>query len=194
MTNTSKNVATKVIATFVALILTLYNFLSNCQLYFKQKTVPWVQYPHPMQIFSRSLWEEIDIPFPSRTFIILLTIHSLNKKHNSVKFEYKISQTSITFLNKEVSIQNNKVVTKISITFLDKEVSIQNNKLTKIYWKTTDCQNFLCIDSDHPKSLKDSILYSQARRIKWICTTPNDFNQYCEELKQRFVSHVNNHS
>ena len=27
---------------------------------------------------------------------------------------------------------------------------------------------------------------SQTLRIKWICTTPNDFNQYCEELKQRF--------
>ena len=25
-------------------------------------------------------------------------------------------------------------------------------------------------------------------RIKWICITPNDFNHYCEELKQRFVS------
>ena len=53
------------------------------------------------------------------------------KKHNSVKFEYKISQTSITFLDKEVSIQNNKLV-------------------TKIYWKSTDRQNFLYIDSDHP--------------------------------------------
>ena len=25
-------------------------------------------------------------------------------------------------------------------------------------------------------------------RIKWISTTPKDFNQYCEELKQRFVN------
>ena len=25
-------------------------------------------------------------------------------------------------------------------------------------------------------------------RIKQICTTPNDFNQYCEELKQIFVN------
>ena len=43
--------------------------------------------------------------------------------------------------------------------------------------------------SKHPKSLKDSILHSQAAlRIKPICTTPNDFSQHCEELKQRFVN------
>ena len=60
-----------------------------------------------------------------------------------------------------------------------------------MYRKSTDPQNFLHIDSDQPKSLKDSIPYSQALRIKRICTIPNDFNQYCEELKQRFVSRAN---
>ena len=86
-----------------------------------------------------------------------------------IKFEYKVAQTSITFLDTEVSVQNNKLV-------------------TKIYRKSTDRQNFLHIDTDHPKSLKGSIPYSQALRIKRICTTPNDFNHYCEELKQGFIS------
>ena len=40
-------------------------------------------------------------------------LNNLNKKLNSIKFECKISQTSITFLDTEVSIQNNKLVTKI---------------------------------------------------------------------------------
>ena len=73
-------------------------------------------------------------------------LNKLNKKHNSIKFQYRISQTSITFLDGEVSIQNNKLV-------------------TKIYRKNTNRQNFLHIDSDHPKSLKDSIPYCQALRI-----------------------------
>ena len=60
--------------------------------------------------------------------------------------------------------------------------------LQKIFWKSIDRQNFLHIDSDHPKSLKDSISYGQALRIKRIYTTLNDFNHYCEELKQRCVS------
>ena len=96
--------------------------------------------------------------------------NNLNKKHNSIKFEYKISQTCITFLDTKASIQNKKFT-----------------KVTKIYRKSTDRQNLLHIDSEHPKSLKDNIPYSQALRIKQICITPNDFNYYCEELKQRFV-------
>ena len=37
--------------------------------------------------------------------------NNLNKKHNSFKFKYQISETSITFLD-TVSSQNNKLVTK----------------------------------------------------------------------------------
>ena len=93
-----------------------------------------------------------------------------------MKFEYKLSQTSITFFDTEVSIQNNSLT-------------------TKIYRKSTDRQNFIHIDLDHPKSLKDSISYNQALRIKRICTTPNDFNHYCEELESKALSvKVTNHT
>ena len=112
-----------------------------------------------------------------------ICLNNLNKKHNSINFEYKISQTRHNSINFEYKIS------QTSITYLDTEVSIQNNKLvTKICRKRTDRQNFLYIDSDHAKSLKDSISFTQALRIKRICTTPNDFNHYCEKLKQRFVS------
>ena len=49
-----------------------------------------------------------------------------------MNFEHKISQTSITFLDTEVSIQNNKLLTKICL-------------------KNTDHQNFLHIDPENPK-------------------------------------------
>ena len=55
----------------------------------------------------------------------------------SIKFEDKTSQTSIIFLDTEVSIQNIKLV-------------------TKIYRKSIDHQNLLHIDSGHPKLVKDS--------------------------------------
>ena len=71
----------------------------------------------------------------------------LNTKQDSIKFEYKISKTSISFLDTEVYIKNNKLY-------------------TKIYIKQTYRQSFLHINSEHPKSLKDSIPYSQALRIK----------------------------
>ena len=65
---------------------------------------------------------------------------------------------------------------------------IKNNKLyTKIYRKQTNRQSFLHIDSEHPKSLKVSFSYIQAIRNKRICTTSQDFDYHCKELKQRFL-------
>ena len=40
-------------------------------------------------------------------------LNELNAKHESIKFEYQISKTSITFLDIEVYIKNNKLHTKI---------------------------------------------------------------------------------
>ena len=62
-------------------------------------------------------------------------LNELNTKHESIKFEYQISNTNITFLDTEVYINNNKLYTneyqisKANIIFLDTEVYITNNKL-----------------------------------------------------------------
>ena len=65
-------------------------------------------------------------------------LDELNTKHDSIKFEYKISETSISFLDTDASIKNNK-------------------PYAKIHRKQTDRQSFLHIDSEYPKSLKDYI-------------------------------------
>ena len=70
-------------------------------------------------------------------------LNELTTKHPSIKFEYEIS--------------------KERISFLDTEINIKNNKLhTKIFRKKTNRQTFLNINSEHAKSLKNSIPYSQA--------------------------------
>ena len=77
---------------------------------------------------------------------------------------------------------------KTSIPFLDTEVYIKNNKLyTKIYRKQTDHQSSFHIDSDYLKLLKGSIPYSQALKIKLICTTSKNVNHHCKELKYHFL-------
>ena len=43
-----------------------------------------------------------------------------------------------------------------------------------------DRQTFLNIKSEHPKSLKPSIMYSQARRIKRICSKTTDFEYHLQ--------------
>ena len=49
--------------------------------------------------------------------------------------------------------------------------------------KKTDCHTFLNISSEHPKSLKTSIPYSQALRIKINFSKATDFEYQLQELK-----------
>ena len=96
-------------------------------------------------------------------------LNELNTKHKSIKFEYQISKTSITFLDTEVYIKNNKLN-------------------ANIYRKQTDRQTFLYINSEHPKPLKTSIPYRQALRIKGICSKTIDFEYHLQELKENLVN------
>ena len=79
-------------------------------------------------------------------------LNGLNAKHSPIKFKYKMPQSSIPFLGKEVSIKNSKLN-------------------TKIYMKETDRQYFLHINSEHPTSLQNSIPYNQFLRVKRKCST-----------------------
>ena len=40
-------------------------------------------------------------------------LNELNTKHESIKFEYQISKTSMAFLDTEICIKNNNLYTKI---------------------------------------------------------------------------------
>ena len=91
------------------------------------------------------------------------------QKHESIKFEYQISKTSILFLDTEVYIKNNKLY-------------------VKTHRKKTDRQTFLNINNEHPKFLKTSIPHSQALKIKRICSKTTDFEYHLPELKERLVN------
>ena len=92
----------------------------------------------------------------------------LNKKHPSIKFDYKSSADRIVFLDTEIYLHNGKLH-------------------TKIYRKETDRQYYLHIKFEHPKSLKDSLPYSHAIRIKQISSNQVDLNNILKEMKNNFV-------
>ena len=71
--------------------------------------------------------------------------------------EYQISKTSITFLDTEVYIKNNKLYTKICRR------------------KETDRQTYLNVNSERPKPLKSSNPYIQALIIKRIFSKTTGF-------------------
>ena len=84
---------------------------------------------------------------------LIIFFESLNSKHKTIKSEYNISHSNISILD--------------TLIYKNKNNSLQ----TTLYRKLTDQQSYLHAYSDHPKSLKRSIPYSQALRIKTICST-----------------------
>ena len=91
-----------------------------------------------------------------------------NKKQPSIKFDYKASKNRITLLDTEIHLHNGQLH-------------------TKIYRKETDRQHYLHIKSEHPKSLKDSLPYNQAIRIKRISPNQVDLSNSLNEMKNNFV-------
>ena len=61
-----------------------------------------------------------------------------------------------------------------------------NNIQTTLYRKPTDQKAFLHAKSEHPRSLKSSIQYSQPLRLKKICSTSTEFDWICVIIKQKF--------
>ena len=76
------------------------------------------------------------------------------------------------------------------ISTLTKNIDIyrqKQNSSATLYRKPTDLQSYLHAHSDHSKSLKRSIPYSQAFRIKTICSTLTEYKKHCAILKQNFI-------
>ena len=60
---------------------------------------------------------------------------------------------------------------KFDFNFSNKEKKLE----TKLHRKESDRQAYLHRKSEHPKSLKRSIPFSQALRLRRICSTNNEF-------------------
>ena len=93
---------------------------------------------------------------------------NLNTKHPSIKFDYEISKTSIPFLDTRI--------------YIDKNRHLQ----TTLYTKPTDTHNYLHYKSAHPKHLKNSLPYSQALRLRRICTKDSELKSHCQEMEANF--------
>ena len=100
---------------------------------------------------------------------LLIFLENLTSKHKTIKFEHNISHSKILFLD--------------TLIFIDKNNTLQ----TTLYRKPIDQQSYLHAHSDHPKSLKRSIPYSQGLRFKTICSTLTEYKKHCAILKQNFI-------
>ena len=96
-------------------------------------------------------------------------IETLNRKHNTIKFDVKTSTKEIEFLDTMVYIDENNILK------------------TKLFTKTTDTHSYLHQKSAHPERLKKAIPYGQALRIRRICTKDSDASKELKNLKDNFV-------
>ena len=85
----------------------------------------------------------------------------------------KYSKDKVEFLN--------------SLIYKDKNNNIQ----TILYKKPTDRQNYIPSKSAHPFSLKKGIAYSQALRLKRICSTTGEYEKHTGNLKKQLIKKGN---
>lgn len=81
------------------------------------------------------------------------------------------------------TIQFTATVSDTSISFLDTKITLNNNKLhTTLFKKPTDKHQFLHFESHHPRHCKNAIPFSQIVRLRRLCMNDTDYNQKVDEL------------
>ena len=186
-----KTIPTKIITTFLALILTLNNFVFNSKFYLQIKGCAkcTICAPAYANIFMAEFEQKYVYPLIKDKSILFLRyiddifmvwtksekqlkdfMSELNQKHPSIKFDYKFDCKQIEFLD--------------TLVYID-----QQNKLqTTLFRKSSDRQNFLNAKSEHPYSLKKSIPYNQALRVRRICSTFQEYHSHSRKLIEQFVN------
>ena len=97
-------------------------------------------------------------------------IAKINQVHPSIKFDFNYSSKSVNFLDK---------------TF---KKSSTGEVSTTLFKKGTDCHAYLHKKSEHRESLKRSIPYAQALRLKRTCTEDGDFRANCDILSKKLIN------
>ena len=96
---------------------------------------------------------------------LLKFLEEINKIHPTIKFDYEYSRESVNFLDTTIKIIGKKLI-------------------TTLFTKPTDRRAYLHSNSYHPESTKKSIAYSQASRLRRICTNIEDFWFHAAQLKK----------
>ena len=186
----NKTLPSKIITTFLLLILKSNNFVftSNIYLQIKGCTMGTIYAPTYANIFMVEFEQKYIYPLIKDKSIFFFRyiddifmvwtksetqlkdfMNELNEKYPSIKFDYKFDWKQIEFLDPLVRID-------------------QQNKLqTTLFQKSSERQNFLDAKWEHPSSLKKNIPYSQALRIERIFSTFQDYHSHSRKLINQLV-------
>ena len=179
-------ILSRIISTFLMLILTLNNFIFNDENFVQISgaSMGTKCAPTYSSLFM-GRFEETHIIPRIKDFILIYVryiddiffiwkgseeelqkfLAEVNRIHPTIKFDFNFSTKSVVFLDSKVSVTGKRVS-------------------TSVFTKPTDRKNYLHSKSYHPKATKESIAYSQATRLKRICTEEDDFKQAANRLKE----------
>ena len=91
-------------------------------------------------------------------------INYVNNFHPALQFTWEISETSVSFLDILVSINDNRLT-------------------TSVFYKPTDSHSYLLYSSSHPDHTKQSIPFSQFLRLRRLCSEDEDFLSKSLEMR-----------
>ena len=180
----------QVISTFLSLILTLNNFVFNDDNFVQVNgaSMGTKCAPTYASLFMGRFEESHIIPRIKDSILIY------NRYIDDIFFIWKGSESDLLKFFKEINevhptIKFDHEYSREKINFLDAAVSVLGNRLrTSVYTKPTDRKAYLHARSYHPKSTKEAIAYSQAARLRRICTDRDDFQQLADKLKEDLIN------
>lgn len=183
-------ILSKIISTFLMLILTLNNFVFNDDNYIQINgaSMGTKCAPTYSSLFMGK-FEEINI-LPRIRNSILIYVRYID----DIFFIWKGTEEELLKFFAEINlihptIKFDHTFSKKTTNFLDSKVSIIGNRLsTSVFTKPTDRKAYLHSKSYHPKSTKDSIAFSQATRLKRLCTEDVEFREATDRLKKDLIN------
>ena len=95
-------------------------------------------------------------------------VDNLNTSHDTIKFTASWSTKEVAYLDTRVYLDGGKIE-------------------TDLYVKPTDIHQYLLPSSCHPRHCKESIPYSQALRLKRICSKDETYQTRVRKMKQHFL-------
>ena len=98
-------------------------------------------------------------------------IYTINDMHSTLKFTAEWSNKSVTFLDVIIFLKDGHI-----------------HVVTNLFTKPTYTHQYLHQRSCHPRHQKSTISYSQALRLRRICSQEPDYFTHTKELKQHLVA------
>ena len=112
--------------------------------------------------------DDIFVIWPESKDELFSFIEGINESHETIKFTYEASDKELSFLD---------------IKMTNKEGIIH----TDIHIKETDSRKYIDFKSCHPRHCLNNIPYSQALRLKRLCSEPEVFEDRIIELQSLFI-------